>query len=248
MELLAASLATQASDLRTRCEVESIDLARREVVVSYKGRLSRLRYDDALLSTLPLPALVDLCPAIPAGLRRACARLPRNRVITVGLGIRGPRPEKPGHWRYYADESLIFTRLVYLHEFDPLLGPDDGWPLLIEITEPAEWPMTSRADLMARIRRDLERAKAIPPGSEIVTEYVRTIDPAYVVFNVQSQKTVSMAHQILASHGVTSLGRYGRWEYSGMAGCMRDGFAWATSFQQGLTTADSELSEASGNR
>src|SRR5262249_39615166 len=51
MELLAASLATQARDLRTHCSVESISLGRREVVVRHGGRLERLRYGDALLST-----------------------------------------------------------------------------------------------------------------------------------------------------------------------------------------------------
>jgi protoporphyrinogen oxidase len=229
MELLAASLATQARDLRTDCSVEAISLERHEVVLRHRGRLERFRYQDALLSTIPLPELVALCRDIPKGLRRACAGLARNRVLSVGLSVRGPRPESPGHWRYYADESLIFTRLVFLHEFDPLLAPEDGWPLLVEITEPAEWPLASREELMSRVRRDLARVDVLLEGSEIVDEMVKVIDPAYVVFDVQSQRIVRLAHEVLAAHGITSLGRYGRWEYSSMASCMRDGFVWAES-------------------
>lgn len=237
MEVLSDRLATQVHDLRTRCNVESIDLDRHEVIAEHAGKLERFHYEDALLSTLPLPTLLRLCRGLPAGLRRPIADLPRNRVLSVGLGIRGPRPEQPGHWRYYADESLIFNRLVFLHEFDPHLAPPDGWPLLVEILEPAEWPLPSRPALMARIKRDLERAKALPPGSRIVRETAKVIDPAYVVFNEESQHLVAMAHEMLSGHGVTSLGRYGRWEYSSMASCMRDGFAWAENLAQKAATA-----------
>jgi len=240
MELLSASLASQAADLRTGCSVESVDLIQRKVVVRRAGRPERMPYGDALLSTLPLPTLVNMCRGFPLGLQRACDRLPRNRVLSVAMSIQGPRPEKPGHWRYYADESLLFTRLVFLHEFDPELAPPEGWPLLIEITEPAEWPLTEKAALFARIRADLRRAKALPEGSKILDERLMSVDPAYVVFNAQSQKIVEVAHRILSSHGVTSLGRYGRWEYSSMSSCMRDGFTWADAWLHRSDSAEVE--------
>jgi len=232
MEVMSQGLASQVSDLRTRCTVESIALARREITVRRDGRRERLHWQEALLSTLPLPVLVELCPELPPRIRRACRGLLRNRVISVGLSVEGPRPERPGHWRYYADESLIFTRLVFLHEFDPGLAPPKGWPLLIEITQPAECPLPSRSELMARIRDDLGRTTALPPGSRIVDTMVKVIDPAYVVFDEKSHQVVDATHRILASHGVTSLGRYGRWEYSSMSSCMRDGFAWAENHLQ----------------
>jgi protoporphyrinogen oxidase len=233
MEVLSATLAREASDLRLGCEVESVDLARREVVVRRGGRTERLGYADAVLSTLPLPALIHLCADAPAGLRRACAGLMRNRVLSVALSVRGPRPVGSGHWRYYADESLIFTRLVFLHEFDPGCGPEDGWPLLVEITEPAETPLLDRGLLLARVRADLARVKAIPAGGEIVGQRVMVVDPAYVVFGLDHQPVVDAAQRFLALYGVTSLGRYGRWEYSGMSSCMRDGLAWAEALASG---------------
>src|SRR5262249_7892691 len=138
-ELVADALASQVPDLRTGCNVERVDLENRDVVVRRGSRRERMAY-ESLLSTLPLPLLIQLCDGVPQGLRLACAGLRRNRVLSVAMSVRGPRPESPGHWRYYADESMIFTRLVFLHEFDPDLAPAEGWPLLIEITEPAEWP------------------------------------------------------------------------------------------------------------
>ena len=233
MEVLSAILAREARDLRFDSNVESIDLSRREVVVRRAGRAERMGYADALLSTLPLPSLVELCDPVPAALRQACAGLRRNRVLSVALSVRGPRPQGCGHWRYYADESLIFTRLVFLHQFDPDLGPADGWPLLVEITEPSEAPRLEPDALLARVRADLARTHAIPAGGEIVDHNLMVVDPAYVVFGLDHQPVVDAAHRFLSQHGVTSLGRYGRWEYSGMSSCMRDGLAWADALAGG---------------
>jgi len=226
MECLSAAIASQAADLRCGCEVVAIHPERREVTYRRAGRIERIAYGEALLSTLPLPALMDLCDAVPAGVRSACARLASNRVLSVAIGIQGPRP-RAGHWRYYADESLIFTRLVFLHEFDPGLAPEDGWPLLVEVIEPSEQPRSDSDALVARVVADLSRARALPEGSTVTSARVMSIDPAYVVFGREDRPVVEAAHRFLSSHGITSLGRYGKWEYSSMSSCIRDGRAWA---------------------
>lgn len=235
MECVSAALASRVSDLRCDCEVQAVDPMLREVRFRRGGKSHRMRYREALLSTLPLPDLIGRCEGVPPTLRRACSRLRRNRVLSVAISVCGPRPRDRGHWRYYADESLIFTRLVHLDEFDPLNSPDDGWSLLVEITEPAESPPPDRDALLSRIRADLKRAEAMPSDFRITGEEVFTIDPAYVVFDLKSQPVVEAAHRFLAERGVTSLGRYGKWEYSSMASCMRDGFEWGEALAAGST-------------
>jgi protoporphyrinogen oxidase len=228
MECLSAALASQAHDLRCGCDVVAIHPERREVSYRRSRRIERIEYGEALLSTLPLPTLLDLSEGAPAQVRSSGARLTSNRVLSIAISVRGPRPLDPGHWRYYADESLIFTRLIFLHEFDPALAPEDGWPLLVEVTEPSEQPLADTDALVARVKVDLERAGALPEGSTILDTRVIAIDPAYVVFGLEDRPRVEAAHQYLASHGITSLGRYGKWEYSSMSSCIRDGRAWAT--------------------
>lgn len=235
MEVLSAALADQAADVRLNHSVQSVDLDRRVVTVR-AGRettwTEQFHYNDAMLTTLPLPRMIQMCDQAPADLREACGKLTHNRVISVALAVEGPRPEAPGHWRYYGDESLIFTRLIFLHEFDQHSAPPEGWGLLVEITEPAEAPLMSEADLLRRVMADLARAKAIPEGSRIVDHKVMKIDPAYVVFSLENQPVVEAARKFLESYDVTSLGRYGSWEYSGMSSCMKDGFAWAETIAQ----------------
>jgi protoporphyrinogen oxidase len=227
MEVLARALAGRVPRLQLQSAVEAIDLETRTVTARQHGATESYRYRQACLSTLPLPFTVSCCRQAPEDLRAACRRLVRNRVLSAAFSVRGPRPEERGHWRYYADESLVFTRLVYPHVFDPGCVPEDGWAILAEITERAEEPAGEPGAILERARDDMRRAGALPPACEIVDAHLLVVDPAYVVFSVENEAVIRAARDFLVRHGVTPLGRYGRWEYSSMAQVMRDGFVWA---------------------
>ncbi len=225
MEVLSQALARRAADLRVGCEVTLIDLPSRTVMARVDGKLERFGFESACLSSLPLPTMLALCPQTPPALLDAAKKLVRNRVMSVTLSIRGPRPQGRGHWRYYSDESLCFNRLVYMHEFDAHMAPDEGWGLLAELTEPAEQALTAKEELIARVRRDVVAAGALPAGCEIIDAHAFVVDPAYVVFTESNQQIVKQAHDFLTSNGLVPIGRYGKWEYSSMGQVMRDGFA-----------------------
>ena len=233
MEVVSRALAATVPDLRLQHRVRSIDPAAKRVVVAHNGRHHDVHYDDACIATLPLTTLVAITDGVPARLRDACSRLLCNRVLNVMIRMRGPRPHGRGFWRYYPDESLCFTRLIYLHEFDPDSAPRDGWGLMAEIVEPSEWPAPDLSAVRAVIRRDLARAGALPPDCEILGIDVRVIDTAYVVFTRECKAVVEEAVDHLRSRDVIPLGRYGRWEYSSMAQVMRDGFELAASYRNG---------------
>jgi protoporphyrinogen oxidase len=227
IEVLAQSLAKEVANLRLEHVVESIDLESRMVSVLHRGQRQVWRFGQGCISTLPLPAMLRMCPQTPPDLRQAIRKLPRNRVLTATFSIRGPRPAGCGHWRYYSDESLIFTRLVFTHAFDPLLAPEDGWGLMAEIIEPAEAPWPEADHVLLRARADIERAGVVPAGSRVIDQHLLVVDPAYVVFTLENRQIIKDACEFLEEHDVHPLGRYGRWEYSSMAQVMRDGFALA---------------------
>jgi protoporphyrinogen oxidase len=227
MELLSSALARHVSDLRLGQSVEEIDLARRTVRVRAGGETSTLHWHGTCVSTLPLPRTIALCPQAPPELRRDCAGLLYNRVRSVALSIKGQRPEHTGHWRYYVDESVCFTRLVYMCEFDPGMAPDDGWALLAEVPERGELPPRPVEDLIREVKSGLSRVGAVPAGCEIIAAHVLDAEPAYVVFTPENAELVERARDFLRQAGIEPLGRYGRWEYSSMAQVMGDAFRWA---------------------
>ena len=224
MEVLSRALAREVVDLRLHHSVEAIDLQARVVTARHKRTLLRFQFIENCISTIPLPELMMKCLQVPDSLRKACVRLKWNRVLSVALSIRGPRPMGRGHWRYYADESVIFSRLVYMHEFDPECAPKDGWSLLAEVVQPAEHPLDDPQAVMDRVQADIARVGALPPGCIVLASHLLLADPAYVVFSVRDADLVERAKAFLAEFGIICLGRYGRWEYSSMSQVMRDGF------------------------
>jgi hypothetical protein len=164
--------------------------------------------------------------------------LQHNRVISASVSGRGPRLKRTGHWRYYSDPELIFHRISFPHEFDPLMAPEDGWGLLAEISEPAEAPLSDPKSVVSRILVDLRRARAYAEGSEIIDVKLRVIDPAYVVFTADTDRIVSEARVFLEEHDIYVVGRYGRWEYSSMAQVMRDGWQWSESLPKCRQTCE----------
>ncbi len=225
IEVIVREMARHAPNLLLNHGVERIDLASRTVTVTHGDRRRQFGFRDVCISTLPLPQTVLRCRQAPPDLRDACRALEHNRVCTAAFSVRGPRPEACGHWCYYADETVSFTRLIYMHEFDPQTAPADGWGLMAEITERADAPMRSEAEVLREVRADVERVGVLPENCEIVDAHLLVADPAYVVFTPESQEVVKRARAFLREHDVMTVGRYGRWEYSSMAQVMRDGIA-----------------------
>lgn len=229
MEVLAKTLGDKVDTVDLEHEVISLSLKDRTVVCNTPDGEQIYHYDQSLLSTIPLPTLIQITSDLPQQYRDMGKLLKANRVISVMISIKGPRPQGKGHWRYYGEESIVFTRLVYLHNFDPLLSPPDGWGLLVEITEPSEWPMQTEEAIYERVVADLEQVDAIPEDCTIVDQNMLVVSPAYVVFTNDSKVAVQALKDYYASHNVSLLGRYGQWEYSSMAQVMNDGFQWAMS-------------------
>jgi hypothetical protein len=134
-----------------------------------------------------------------------------------------------GHWRYYADESVVFNRLVYLCEFDPGMAPTDGWGMMAEITQRGEDPPLAPHVMLTRVIEDAARVGALPGDCSLIGAHHWIVDPAYVVFTPDAQAIVGEAMDFLRDHDVEPLGRYGRWEYSSMGQVIRDAFLWADS-------------------
>jgi protoporphyrinogen oxidase len=228
MEILSVEMARRAADLRVGHSVNKIDTERREVHCKHGATSVILGYERSVCSTIPLPHLIDLIePPVPIRLRELADRMKWNRVLMAAFCIRGTRPVGRGHWRYYSDESLVFNRLIFMHEFDAHSAPVEGWGLMAEITEPSEWPLRTEDEVLQRCRHDIARAGELSPDCEIVGERIWVIDPAYVVFTAESQEATKEIHAFLREHHIEPIGRYGRWEYSSMGQVIRDGRAWA---------------------
>lgn len=244
MEVLSRRLAQRVPDLRVGHTVTELDLKEQIVTVECDGGQTYRIHFEKCVSTIPLPKLLGICSQTPMPYRRGAFDLTNNRVLTAAFSIKGPRPENSGHWRYYSSESLSFTRLIYPHQFDPLTAPADGWGLMAEIVEPAELALEPKENIFKRVREDLDRAGAIPPGCEIVDQHMIVVDPAYVVFSLTNQRLVNSIRAFFERRGMVLMGRYGRWSYTSMAQVMGRGLRWAQNYCQTVPPPEVDRTDA----
>ncbi|MGZ6097325.1 MAG: protoporphyrinogen/coproporphyrinogen oxidase, partial [Myxococcaceae bacterium] len=94
------------SELRVSTEPLALDWERR---VARLSDGSEVRW-SALVSTLPLPQLVDLLHLVPDPVRAASAKLRASDVTWVAVGVRGPNIQ-PWHWVYTPEPEFTTYRI-----------------------------------------------------------------------------------------------------------------------------------------
>jgi protoporphyrinogen oxidase len=225
MGVISAALAGAVHDLRLEHRIVRIDPQARCVIARTPQGERRFPYRYGCILTQPLPVIAAMVDGLPAEIAAAAQRLSWNRVYSVALCVRGPRPAPRGQWRYYADEKLCFTRLVDMTAFDPLAAPPDGYGLLAEITQAAEEPEHDHGALIARVIVDARASGDLGQHDTIIAARCWIADPAYVVFAGDTRGNAGRIGQSLRAQDLHVVGRYGRWEYSSMGQVMRDGLA-----------------------
>jgi protoporphyrinogen oxidase len=227
MEVLSAAMASRLSRLETRCVVRQIDPDAKLVTAATPDGFVHCTWEQSALSTLPLPLLAEMTLGLPDSLRQAARQLRHMRVIYLAFCIRGPRPHDRDHWHYYPDPQVSFSRLVYMHRFDPLSSPPDGWGLMAEITERADEPSGDRQALLNRVAAEFETAGVLPGDCRIVGSHVIESEYGYVVFDDAREEAVSRLQTYYLDKGISLLGRFGRWDYNSMSQVLNQGLDWA---------------------
>ena len=227
MEVLSQALAKRTYNLKLNSTVTSIDLKSKTAWTLNEGVKKKFVFHDQCLSTIPLTQLMHLCSDVPGSLLKEVNQLEYTKVFSVALCIKGDRPKNTGHWRYYTDPELPFTRLIFMTEFDPYCAPPDGWGLLAEITWNHRGPEPDKKVLIEEIITALKKISLIDDQSTIIGKHIWTADPAYVIFTFDTERIVNNCFEFLEKYGVTCLGRYGKWEYSSMYQNIKAGFDWA---------------------
>lgn len=230
MELLSIALADKIDKIELNSEIYKIDPVLKIVYVKKNGLDVIYRYRDGCLSTLPLPFLIGICTNAPESLKKDMENLQFTNVVSVALSIKGDRPLDTGLWRYYTDPDLPFTRLIFMTEFDPLNAPEEGWSLLAEVTLNKKEDEEDYKHIELEVVEGLKKINLLSDNNRIKGVHSWISKPAYVVFTKQTEEIINKCNNYLKHNNITSLGRYGSWEYSSIFKNMKDGFDWASQF------------------
>jgi len=205
------------SELCVSTEPVSLDWERRVARLS-DGRDVRW---SALVSTVPLPLLVDLLHLVPDAVRAASAKLRASDVTWVAVGARGPNVQ-PWHWVYTPEPEFTTYRIGSPSAVFPGTAPAGTSSFYVEYSGPRSPESCARAAV-----EDLVRAKMIRSAADVLFAEPRVIRNAYVLYDAHYGEARQTVIDFLSSVGIRVAGRYGNWEYSSMEDALLGGRAAA---------------------
>jgi protoporphyrinogen oxidase len=210
IDCLPQALSKTVKNLNTATHVEHIDLKRKYVRMA-GGREESFDY---LISTLPIPLLYRMLTDTPDTLKDAASKLSAISVLNINIGVDRTRISDQ-HWIYYPEDQFIFSRVGFPMNFSNSVTPKDTSSMYIEITHPPDENLSVDA-AFERALADLQKCGILRKDDRILTRQILDIQCGYVVFDQHRQTHLQNLIDYLASRGVYTAGRYGRWDYFSM--------------------------------
>lgn len=204
---IALALKNQAGNLHFQHRAEKIDTAKKLVHFSNGASVAY----NSLISTIPLPLLIDLCSDAPENVRNAVSKLRTNSIMVVNLGIDRPKISDC-HWVHYPEKDISFFRLSYPHNFAENVTPPGMSSISAEVSYDRNNPPDPET-LVDTAIRDLIRVKALDADAPIVMKMTKAIPYAYCIYDKHRETSLAIAYDWLATKNIIPAGRYGLWSY-----------------------------------
>jgi protoporphyrinogen oxidase len=192
---------------------------------------SSYRY-SSLISTMPLPTLVELIDDVPEAVRRRAASLESVDLVLVDVGTR--RMNDGGvHWAYLPDSDVLGFRVSAVHNLSDRMVPKGQGLYTVEVAHSRRRPLPA-GSIQDRVVADLVRSGWIAGGGEVTFLRERRLRHGYAIPLVGSRRSSAAIRRALDALDIHSVGRFGEWKYSNMEDALSDGRGVADELALGL--------------
>lgn len=167
---------------------------------------------DVVLSTLPLPSLVEMTtPALPEEVRAHARCLKYRSLKLIYIALKRQRMTDY-HWVYLLDEQFRVNRLSEQKNVSPHMVPDDSTVLCIELSlwrDEALWN-ASDEEIYRLALRDLMKMGYDVTEDEVIEYHVTDIATAYPVYELNFEDhLIPVLDGVHAVPNLLTLGRHG---------------------------------------
>jgi protoporphyrinogen oxidase len=167
---------------------------------------------DVVLSTLPLPTLVNMVsPALPQPVVDHAARLRYRSLKLIYIALKRERLTDY-HWVYLLDEQFRVNRMSEQKNVSPDMVPKDRTILCIELSLWKDEPLWKASDeeVYKLALRDLMKMGYGVTESEVDAYYVTDIPTAYPVYELNFEDhLIPVLEGVHEMRNVMTLGRHG---------------------------------------
>lgn len=184
----------------------------------------------AIISTLPLHTVLTM-----TGITLDATADPFTSVLVLNIGARKGRQCPEAHWLYTSDARSGFHRVGCYSNVDRAFLPasariaNNRVGLYIERAYPGGAKPTV-ADIQQYSRNVIAELQAWQFIEEVEVCDPTWVDVAYT-WAYPDSRWKADALQALETHCIYQVGRYGRWQFQGIADSIRDGFIVGASFK-----------------
>ena len=203
--------------LRLSTSVVAVHAGRREARLS-SGEI--VPY-SAMISTIPLPRLLDALEDVPTHLAEGGRRLRHVSVLNLNLGFDTDCP-LPYHWLYFPEPEFPFYRIGVYSNLCPATVPAGASAFYVEISHRPGESFDLHA-LKGQVVDALRRVGLVPPSARLLRSQTFHIPYGYVIYDRHRRAFLPEAARYLEEQRIFSVGRYGAWEYSAMEDALWQG-------------------------
>lgn len=194
-------------------EVVEVDTKRRQVITESSAGRSVYQYKKACISTIPLPVLQNI--SLPKIAKKI--ELKTNGVLYAMIMLKGQKYDTANLWDYFSDEAVVFSRIIYMQNFDPHTAPENKWSIMAEITYKSEAKKLNLKKMEQKIKQNLLELNIVNKEKDFIKIHFVDHEYAYAVFEKNTSKAVRQLSEKYLKKDVHLLGRYGKWQYLSMA-------------------------------
>ncbi len=198
----------EAATLRTGHRAVAIDTRARTVTFANGHAVDY----EALVSTIPLPRLVEMLDDVPPEIRDLSDTLFATSVDLISIGFNRPRVS-PALWFYIYDRDIQAARAYSPDWKSPRNVPPGCSALQFEIYSSRRRPQVASVEEMKRNTVEAVKRFGLAREDEILFVHHTRLAYANVVFDLGMEARRDRVREWVASRGIHTAGRFGEWDY-----------------------------------
>jgi protoporphyrinogen oxidase len=216
IEVLPKAFLPYVKNLHYNKRLSGIDLHKKK---AWFDDDSSIEY-DRLVSTIPLPELLDSIQNLPQSIA----------VLDINLGI-DVDAVSDQHWIYFPEPEIAFYRVGFYSNFSCALIPPKSSSLYVEVSYLPGSPLRN-TDVLENVYENMKTCGLLKSAGQIIVENVIDIPYAYVIHDNFRYKNLPKIMDYLTKHNIFSIGRYGGWGYMSMEDAILQGKEVAESIHE----------------